>query len=102
MGDPFPNVSPRSCVSLAALSLPLLFPILALSAESSPTRVRIEISISRSDFFRQGINEGNGNHTSPDGRFELELNDGSLWLLYSSDPTLEFFYISAQPNEPNK
>eukprot|EP00903_Cladosiphon_okamuranus_P021661 g19915.t1 len=48
------------------------------------------------------IKEGNGNHTSPDGRFELELNDGSMWILYSSDPELEFHYITAQPNEPNK
>ncbi|CAM9504804.1 unnamed protein product, partial [Ectocarpus fasciculatus] len=50
----------------------------------------------------RGINDGSGNHTSPDGRFELELNDGSLWILYSSDPDIEFHYINAQPNEPNK
>ena len=53
-------------------------------------------------FLAQSINEGDGNHTSPDGRFELELNDGSMWILYSSDPELEFHYITAQPNEPNK
>lgn len=39
---------------------------------------------------------------SADGRFEIELNDGNVWILYSSDPEIEFLYVSALPNEPNK
>lgn len=42
------------------------------------------------------------NHTSPDGRFVMELNNGDTWILYSSDPDMEFFYVPAQPNDPNK
>lgn len=56
----------------------------------------------KNTFLDKSINEGNGNHTSLNGRFELELNDGSVWILYSSNPELEFHYITAQPNEPNK
>lgn len=43
-----------------------------------------------------------GNHTNADGRFMMELNDGSTWILYSSESDIELFYIPALPNEPNK
>ena len=43
-----------------------------------------------------------GNHTSTDGRFMLELNDGNRWILYSSDVSMALYYVPAQPNEPNK
>lgn len=46
----------------------------------------------------QSVSEGN--HTSPDGRFVVELNDGKQWILYSSDHDLEFVYSPAAPNEP--
>lgn len=73
--------------------------MLFLEPPSSPCPLETR---NRCLFALKSINEGNGNHTSDDGRFELELNDGSMWILYSSDPELEFHYINAQPNEPNK
>ncbi|CAM9216242.1 unnamed protein product [Ascophyllum nodosum] len=40
------------------------------------------------------------NHTSDDGRFMLELQDGSTWILYC-DTDLELTYSPAEPNEPD-
>lgn len=52
--------------------------------------------------FRNPYQSASGqNHTSPDGRFAVELNDGNTWVLYSSEVDLELSYIPAQPNEPN-
>lgn len=73
----------------------------AVSLQPSPCPL-LDTSVKIAALLEKSINEGDGNHTSPDGRFELELNDGSMWILYSSDPELEFHYITAQPNEPNK
>lgn len=41
------------------------------------------------------------NHTSSDGTFKIELNDGSTWMLYSSNTDIEFYYAPAEPNQPN-
>ncbi|CAM9110958.1 unnamed protein product [Scytosiphon promiscuus] len=34
--------------------------------------------------------------TSSDGRFVLELNDGTTWILYSSDSSLEFVFVTSE------
>ncbi|CAN0416063.1 unnamed protein product, partial [Ascophyllum nodosum] len=48
----------------------------------------------------RGVTEGN--HTSSDGRFLVELNNGNRWILYCSDHAIEFHYDSTKPNIPNR
>lgn len=41
------------------------------------------------------------NHTSSEGRFVLELNDGTTWILYSSDTNLELYHVPAEGSQPS-
>eukprot|EP00752_Nemacystus_decipiens_P007462 g6667.t1 len=41
-------------------------------------------------------------HTDSRGRFVLELNDGSTWIVYSSDQDLELSYVPATADTPSK
>lgn len=40
-------------------------------------------------------------HTSNSGRFVLELNDESTWILYSSNMDIELFYAAGEDGAPN-
>lgn len=42
-----------------------------------------------------------GAHTDSRGRFVLELNDGSTWIIYSSDKDLELSYVAATSDRPS-
>ena len=42
-----------------------------------------------------------GVHTNSRGRFMLELNDGSTWIVYSSNKELELAYVPATSDKPS-
>eukprot|EP00752_Nemacystus_decipiens_P012462 g11038.t2 len=48
-----------------------------------------------------GNGVGTQNHTSSDGRFVLDLNDGTTWILYSSDTNLELYHVPADIDRPS-
>ncbi|CAN0304217.1 unnamed protein product [Ascophyllum nodosum] len=49
-----------------------------------------------------GVSASSRSHTSSDGRFAVELNDGSTWMLYySGDEELQLNFVSASDNGIN-
>lgn len=52
-------------------------------------------------WFRLWQGVGSQNHTSSDGRFVLGLNDGTTWILYSSDTALELYHVPADADRPS-
>jgi len=40
-------------------------------------------------------------HASADGRFVMDLEDGTTWILYSSDPTIELRHVPASDGLPS-
>eukprot|EP00903_Cladosiphon_okamuranus_P008293 g7980.t1 len=48
-----------------------------------------------------GNSASRGVHTDSHGRFVLEFNDGSTWIVYSSDKDLELSYVPATSTRPS-